>query len=315
MSEKKSVEELEEERHESVSSEEEYTIADPVEELTEEDAQGEEVVTEEEEKVGEGIEAVPGYDESALFEELAEPSEEALEEAERSMEIGTKAEAGFLPESICGRDDRVRVRATTRIPWRWLCHLRIRTKDNRLYGCTGWLIGPHTVMTAGHCVYIHAHSGWPRYIDVIAGRDGSSKPYGTVRATSFRSVRGWVNNHNWNYDYGCIILPTNLGNRIGWFGFANYKASTLRNMLVNNAGYAGDKPTGTQWFNANRISNVTGRKLYYYIDTMGGHSGSPVWRLKRGHRYAVGIHAYGGCPNSATRIVKPVFNNMLAWKK
>jgi len=97
MSEKKSVEELEEERHESVSSEEEYTIADPVEELTEEDAQGEEVVTEEE-KVGEGIEAVPGYDESALFEELAEPSEEALEEAERSMIDAAFAE--FRPEGI-----------------------------------------------------------------------------------------------------------------------------------------------------------------------------------------------------------------------
>jgi V8-like Glu-specific endopeptidase len=170
-------------------------------------------------------------------------------------------------------------------------------------------------MTAGHCIYIHNHGGWPKYVDVMAGRDASSKPYGTVRATSFCSVKGWVNDHDWNYDYGCIKLPTDLGKRTGWFGFACYSASTLKNMLVNNSGYPGDKPTGTQWFNANRIVTVTGRKLYYYIDTMGGQSGSPIWRLKNGHRYAVGIHAYGGSKNSATRISKPVFNNMRAWKK
>jgi len=51
------------------------------------------------------------------------------------------------------------------------------------------------------------------------------------------------------------------------------------------------------------------------LDTFGGQSGSPTWRFVNEQRHAVGIHAYGGCPNSSTRIVPPVFNNMLAWRQ
>jgi len=83
---------------------------------------------------------------------------------------------------------------------------------------------------------------------------------------------------------------------------------------ANNSGYPGDKPFGTQWFNAGRVTKLTDRKFYYMIDTMGGQSGSPVWRFINGQRHAIGVHAYGGCPNSATRITKAVFDNMVAWK-
>jgi V8-like Glu-specific endopeptidase len=146
--------------------------------------------------------------------------------------------------------------------------------------------------------------------------DGGSRPFGSQVSTSFRSVAGWVNNKDWKYDYGAIILPNNtLGMRVGWFGFASLSDSSLRGMVANNAGYAGDKPFGTQWFNAGRITKVEARKLYYMLDTYGGHSGSAVWRYRNGQRHAVGIHAYGGCPNSATRITKPVFDNMLNWRK
>ena len=86
------------------------------------------------------------------------------------------------------------------------------------------------------------------------------------------------------------------------------------NMLINNAGYAGDKPFGTLWFNAGRITRVTSRRLYYMIETYGGHSGSPVWRFHNNQRHAGGIHAYGGCPNKAARITREVFNNMMNWK-
>jgi len=170
-------------------------------------------------------------------------------------------------------------------------------------------------MAAGHCVYSHGARGWAREIQVIPGMDASRRPFGSQIGRSFRSVRGWTRGRKPTHDYGAIILPNNtLGNRVGWFGFAYLSTSSLRNLLINNAGYAGDKPFGTFWFNAGRITRVTSRRLYYMIDTYGGHSGSPVWRLKNRKRHAVGVHAYGGCPNKSTRIVKPVFNNMKAWK-
>ena len=262
-------------------------------------------------EVGE-IETAAGFDPTrALNEGMPAPiiTDEFLEIGEHQPE-----EYPF-PESVCGRDDRVRISPATAIPWRWVCQLLITMANGGTSRCTGWFIGPRCVMTAGHCVYSRGAGGWARRIEVIPGMDGASRPYGSQVGTSFRSVTGWVNNGDPNYDYGAIILPDRtLGNRVGWFGFASLTNASLSNLLVNNSGYAGDKPFGTQWFNAGRITNVTARKIYYMIDTFGGHSGSPVWRYLNGQRHAVGVHAYGGCPNSATRIVQAVFNNMMAWR-
>jgi V8-like Glu-specific endopeptidase len=170
-------------------------------------------------------------------------------------------------------------------------------------------------MTAGHCVYSKANGGWAKSIEVVPGMDGNSRPYGSQVGTSFRSVTGWTQDTKPEFDYGAIILPNcNLGNTVGWFGFANLSTDSLKNLLVNTSGYPADKPFGTQWFNAGKISDVQDRKIYYMIDTIGGQSGSPVWRYLNGERHAVGVHAYGGCPNSATRITKAVFDNMLAWR-
>ncbi len=227
---------------------------------------------------------------------------------------------GASIESVIGADNRVKIENTNVYPWRAHASLLITARDGARYIGTGWFIGPHTVMTAGHCVFIRnsgsaARDGWVRSIDVMPGRNGSSLPYGTVRSSSFRSVTGWTNSGDQNFDYGCIILPTELGNSVGWFGFGAYSDSDLRASVGNISGYPGDKPSGTQWYHARRITSVNSRKVYYDIDTFGGQSGSAVYRIINGARYGVAIHAYGGSTsNSGTRIVTQVFNNMVNWK-
>jgi glutamyl endopeptidase len=261
-------------------------------------------------EIGE-LESLPGFDpQRALNEGM--PTEILTDEL---LDLGECRPEGFAPESVCGRDDRIRVTNTTSVPWRWICKLIMTFPNGARGGCTGWFIGPKAVMTAGHCVYSKGNGGWARRIEVIPGMNGAARPYGSMVGTSFRSVNGWTQNSDPNYDYGCIILPSpTLGNRVGYFGFAALTDASLRNLLVNNSGYPGDKPAGTQWFNAGRITNVTSRKIYYMLDTYGGQSGSPTWRYQSGQRHAVGIHAYGGCPNSSTRITTAVFNNMMAWR-
>ena len=223
-------------------------------------------------------------------------------------------------ESVIGTDDRVRINSTSVYPWRAICSLLITTKTNKNYIGTGWFIGPGTVVTAGHCVYIHNEGGWAKSIKVMPGRNGSSLPYGAVTSSYLKSVTGWTRNKDQKLDYGAIILPSSnkLGNRTGWFGYANLADSSLKSKYLNLSGYPGDKPSGTQWYHSRRVDHLGTRKIYYKIDTYGGQSGAPVWYITSGKRYGVGIHAYGtgsSSTNSATRIVKNVFNTLKSWKQ
>ena len=109
--------------------------------------------------------------------------------------------------------------------------------------------------------------------------------------------------------------PHRVGQHRRLVGFGVYADSDLLTTTANISGYPGDKPAGTQWYHARKVTSVNARKVYYDIDTAGGQSGSAVYRIVNGGRYGIAIHAYGGATaNSGTRIVQDVFNNLIAWK-
>jgi glutamyl endopeptidase len=229
-------------------------------------------------------------------------------------------ELGGSLESIIGTDDRVQVTATANYPWRVHASLLITAADGSRWIGTGWFLGPHTLGTAGHVVFIKnsgvpGRDGWVRSIQVIPGRNGNQQPYGSVTSNNFRSVTGWTNNGDQNYDYGAILLPTELGQQTGWLGFGNFDDATIRSSVANIAGYPGDKPAGTLWFHASDVVDVNALKVFYKTDTVGGQSGSAVYRYANGQRHAFAVHAYGGASsNSGTRINAQVFANLQAWK-
>jgi glutamyl endopeptidase len=230
------------------------------------------------------------------------------------------ASYGPPPETVHGVDDRVQITNTAQYPWRVHASLLITAADNSRWIGTGWFIGPHTLMTAGHVVYIKnsgvpGRDGFVKSIQVMPGRDGTKLPYGSATSSNFRTVAGWVNNGSEEYDYGAIILATDLGATTGWLGFGVYNDATLTASVGNISGYPGDKPSGTQWYASRTIAAVAARKVFYDIDTFGGQSGSAVYRIVNGNRYGVAVHAYGGAvTNSGTRIVQPVYDNMVAWR-
>ena len=252
----------------------------------------------------------------AAADELWTPPEKMLPD----IATASFGEPGPEAETVHGPDDRVQITNTSAYPWRVHASLAIVARDNSRWIGTGWFIGPHTLITAGHVVHIKnsgvpGRDGWVRSIQVMPGRNGSSLPYGSVTSTNFRSVGGWTNSGDENYDYGAIIIPTELGNTVGWFGFGVYSDADLVAATGNISGYPGDKPAGTQWYDSRKIASVNSRKVYYDIDTAGGQSGSAVYRIINGARFGIGIHAYGGATtNSATRIIDQVYNNMVAWK-
>lgn len=222
--------------------------------------------------------------------------------------------------SVIGPDGRVQVTGTTTYPFRANAFLVVKFPSGT-GTCTGWFVGPRTLATAGHCVYDTDTNQWATSVQVFPGRNGTSKPYGSVYACYLWSVKGWVTNENTNYDYGAIILPSNkpLGNTVGWYGFFwTSNGASLDEDKVRIYGYPGDKPYGTQWGMQNRIKEVATRKLFHNVDTAGGQSGSAVYETRTDGPYANSIHTngvYGGSPyNRSTRIVKDVFNNLVNWK-
>jgi glutamyl endopeptidase len=220
-------------------------------------------------------------------------------------------------EVIIGADNRTRITAVTTYPWRAICALKITAADNSKWIGTGWLISARTVITAGHCVYMHDHGGWAKSIEVIPGLNDATRPYSSGSSSNLRSTTGWTQNKNRDNDYGAIILPTSYrpGDKTGYFGFAVKDDSYLMSSVLNLSGYPGDKGGNQQWFMALKPKSVSSRVITYDIDTMGGQSGAPVWIKVGDARSCVGIHTNGySSGNSATRIVTAVFNNLQAWK-
>jgi V8-like Glu-specific endopeptidase len=225
------------------------------------------------------------------------------------------------PFVVIGTDDRIEVTNNEAYPWRCICSLQMTSPNGTSLIGTGWLVSPRLVLTAGHCVYSQDSrfgTGWMQQpMTIIPGRRGTSQPFGSATSGDYRSVVGWTENGDRDYDYGAIILPESarFGDQLGWFGYTTRADSDLEGATVNLAGYPGDKPSGTQWFHSRQLDDVADKVLTYSIDTFGGQSGAPVWQLMQdGGRYGVGIHTNGAVSgNSATRITQEVFNNIIAW--
>lgn len=236
-------------------------------------------------------------------------------------DIGSASFAdGVQLEIVHGADDRVEVGDTLAYPWSATASLLITARDGSQWVGTGWFVGPQTLVTAGHCVYItnspvRERNGWVLAIQVMPGRHGTTLPFGAVTSSRFWTVRGWADDGDQEYDYGAIVLPTDLGTRVGTFGVGVYDDDLLTDRVVNVAGYPADKRPGTLWYDARAVASTTASKIYYDIDTAGGQSGAPVYVVDDdARRIGVAIHAYGGAvTNSGTRISASVFRNIQDW--
>ncbi len=230
-------------------------------------------------------------------------------------------------ESILGDTDRRKqILETELTPWRMICALEIESQSGAAFVGTGWFACPRTVITAGHCVFDPVElGGWAKKITVVPGRNVDKKPFQSASSSSFSSTDRWQEAQDADFDYGVIHLSTDLGAAVGSFSVGVLPDAALKNRLVNVSGYPFEPGEGrAQYFHANRVKALTGRRLFYDIDTMGGQSGSPVWAYEEGTDVpvVVAIHAYGvgGVPanlnvvaNSGPRVLPEVLEVIRGW--
>jgi V8-like Glu-specific endopeptidase len=286
---------------------------------------GEELISKGDSGFGDDAELLADADE-----EFVPTPESALAEAAEPIALDTHdlrdvGEASFGPparlEAVIGTDERIQIHDTSKLPWRLSASLLITGADNSQWIGTGWFISPRTLATAGHCVFIKGsgvpgRDGFVKKIQVLPGRNGSQAPFGALTATEFWTVKGWADHGLENFDYGAIILPAAFQQNIGYFGFASFPDSMLQSATANIAGYPGDKPSGTLWFDKRKVASLKPEKVFYAADTAGGQSGACVYIVRNRMRMGVAIHAYGGATaNSGTRISTEVFTNLKSWMR
>jgi glutamyl endopeptidase len=230
-------------------------------------------------------------------------------------------------ESILGWDSRMRMQTTAAMANRATGLITIGTNNAHL--CTGWLYAPHMVATAGHCVHTGGSSGaWRdrRTMRFWPGRDGTSAPYGSCTVARLHSVLGWTRDGNALYDYGAMRLNCTVGNTVGWFGMYALSANNaMNNQPAIITGYPGDRAQ-QQWLSADKVRVSEALRLCYRMDTIGGHSGSPIFHdrseaLSTNGPWAIAVHAYGAassgtCPsmNWAPRLTGVRINNYISWR-
>ncbi|MGH8877589.1 MAG: trypsin-like serine protease, partial [Stackebrandtia sp.] len=168
---------------------------------------------------------------------------------------------------------------------------------DRVQFCTGFMISPDTVATAGHCVYDLENDEWisGRGFLAFPGRDGvDSAPYGSCAAESFHAVDLLTEEGNREYDYGAVKLDCEVGTSTGTYGYF-WQSDSLDDFRAVTRGYPADQEYGTQWSADDRIRETHDRQVFHRADTVGGQSGSPLydWLDRCSGPCVMAVHAQG----------------------
>jgi len=227
---------------------------------------------------------------------------------------------GQLPGlfNIIGTDERVRVSPTTDFPWRVVGKIFIRFPNNSNWVGSGALIDPFHVLTAGHVVYDADQGGWATQIEFVPGMDGNFAPFSSAWDVQLRAPSGWTESNDAEYDWGLITLDRNVGNILGWLGYAYEALDYYPNRRFNLAGYPAELAEGLGlYWAANYATRATENVLYHVIDSTAGQSGAPIWRLDEvtNDRHIMAVHNRGGATeNSGARINATRFESIETWK-
>jgi V8-like Glu-specific endopeptidase len=301
---------------------------------------------------------------------LPAPAAEAWPQAEAlpadTAEWLMEAEIGV----IGGRDERRRVQDTLAVPFCWIASISVQRQIRTAAGSerktglaragSGLLISPCHVLTAAHVLKSvdldERGSVKERHeallVEVAPGRDGSSTPFGSVRAKRWDLHPKFDPEKKGSaHDYAVITLDTAVGDQVfkslkgralSYWGRPGGSDATLAGLPVAaaqriigarvvTAGYphtgkgemkcsSGELRAGA----AEKALKGNGPLQQQWIqrtpmfqltaDATEGQSGSPVWTVENGRRYLAGILVLAGKDlNHAITVNDAVLEQVARW--
>jgi V8-like Glu-specific endopeptidase len=223
--------------------------------------------------------------------------------------------------------------ATTSWPWRTISDLS---------GCTGTLIGPRHMITAGHCIYSRKNSAWNSFT-ARPGRAGGNWAYGQS-SVPHASAFSWYftpagfrqaspAGGTGQYDIGIVVLGDRLGDQTGWMGYWHAPDAYLSGRAIYNRGFPvcngtsngvprtddpGDPGSsvvcvGSHLYgdpNTCKVGDFAvvdgqgwSRRFKHSCDASAAQSGSPLYFYQDGSPVVTAVHTTSSCGKTAASAV------------
>jgi V8-like Glu-specific endopeptidase len=188
--------------------------------------------------------------------------------------------------------ERENVYDTTVDPFDQVVKLWFIDDNDEYFSCSGALIDPMVVITAGHCVH-DGDLNWYRQFSIVPAYNKRSadiehsvilnpQPFGTATATSLIAWQYDFEQSDLHEDIALIALDRPVGALTGWFGLGTSNdCETLTGRDYQSAGFPGETSDGGQMVQTTgRFDgcNTEGSVINYPpISHSAGQSGSAFW--------------------------------------
>lgn len=180
-------------------------------------------------------------------------------------------------------------------------------KNGKRYVCSGTMIDAYHVLTAGHCVYGKEDGGFLTEATIVPSYPSSPILYGESRGSAVMTSTAWMNNRDFNYDYGVIRLESPMGVYTGWHGFGTQTDAALKNSSFINYSYPAETPYNgaAMYVRKGTFDRVYPELLYNRPGAYGGMSGSGVvLNNVSNQNFVVGVLSFGTNDNAETGVVR-----------
>jgi len=182
--------------------------------------------------------------------------------------------------------------------------------------CSAALIGPRTVLTAGHCVHEGDGGSWYNNFRFYPSRTSTFASTGYYWSRAF-TFQGWSNDGD--YDWDIALVELSVSPNKGWLSMG-YDGGIDDTWYFYSKGYPGDKPYGSMWSTGDYISDANTNTLETDdSDTYDGHSGAPWYAYPSYLTYPRIFAAHSGSGwwfgsyNRHTRITSTKFSAFCTW--